>query len=69
LNRHKLFTEEQKAGTERKTFNRINGEGYLQVKSQIAPDSMANKEEVVWKMNDLVQRALKRKSFVLHQSK
>ena len=56
-----LFNEEQKLLLKEKLFNRINSEGYLQVKSQMHRTQLANKEEVVWKMNDLVQQALKKK--------
>jgi len=56
-----LFTEEQKLLLKEKLSNRINSEGYLQVKSQMHRTQLANKEEVVWKMNDLVQQALKKK--------
>ena len=56
-----LFTEEQKQVLKEKLSNRINSEGFLQVKSQIHRSQLANKEEVIWKMNELVQQALKKK--------
>jgi ribosome-associated protein len=56
-----LFTEEQKQVLKEKLSNRINSEGFLQVKSQTHRTQLANKAEVIWKMNDLVQQALKKK--------
>ena len=56
-----LFTEEQKQVLKEKLSNRINSEGNLQVRSQTHRTQLANKEEVVEKMNELVQQALKKK--------
>lgn len=56
-----LFTEEQKQVLKEKLFNRITAEGYLQVKSQTHRTQLSNKIEVVWKMNEMVQQALKKK--------
>ena len=56
-----FFTNEQKLVLKEKLSNRINTEGYLYVKSQTHRTQLANKEEVIWKMNDLVQQALKKK--------
>lgn len=56
-----LFTEEQKRVLKEKLSNRINAEGFLQVRSQTHRTQLANKEEVIWKMNELVQHALKKK--------
>jgi ribosome-associated protein len=44
-----------------KLSNRITGEGYLQVKSQVHRTQLSNKEEVTKKMNQLVNEALKKK--------
>jgi ribosome-associated protein len=44
-----------------KLSNRINSEGFLQVKSQTHRTQLANKEEVIKKMNELVANALKKK--------
>jgi ribosome-associated protein len=56
-----LITDGQKQILFQKLYNRINAEGLLQVKSQIHRTQLANKEEVVEKMNQLVFDALKRK--------
>jgi ribosome-associated protein len=56
-----LFTEEQKRILKEKLSNRINTEGFLQVRSQTHRTQLANKKEVVEKMNELVQHALKKK--------
>lgn len=44
-----------------KLQNRINSEGFLQVRSQAHRTQLANKEEVIKKMNGLLNEALKRK--------
>jgi ribosome-associated protein len=56
-----LFTEEQKLLLKEKLSNRINTEGFLQVRSQTHRTQLANKEEVIEKMNELVRHALKKK--------
>ena len=56
-----LFTEEQKQVLKEKLSNRITSEGYLQVKSQTHRTQLANKKEVIEKMNEMVQQALKKK--------
>jgi ribosome-associated protein len=56
-----LFTDEQKQILKEKLSNRINSEGFLQVKSQIHRTQLANKEEVIEKINQLVHDALKKK--------
>jgi ribosome-associated protein len=56
-----FFTEEQKQILQEKLSNRINSEGYLQVKSQMHRTQLANKKEVVEKINQLVHDALKKK--------
>ncbi len=53
-----LFTEEQKNRLLVKLSNRINKSGVLIVKSQIHRSQKANKQEVIEKMNHLVQLAL-----------
>lgn len=53
-----LFTEEQKNRLLLKLSNRINKSGVLIVKSQIHRSQQANKQEVIEKMNHLVQLAL-----------
>ena len=56
-----LLTAEQKTTLQVKMSNRINGEGFLQVRSQIHRAQLANKQEVVERMNQLVQQALTKK--------
>lgn len=53
-----LLTEEQKAVLTEKLANRINAEGLLQVKSQTARTQLGNKQEVIAKMNDIINKAL-----------
>jgi ribosome-associated protein len=55
-----LFTAAQKAILERKLAARINSEGYLQVRSQVYRSQLANKEEVVRKMEEMITQALKK---------
>jgi len=55
-----ILNDEQKALVTEKLSNRINAEGYLQVRSQTHRTQLANKEEVVKKMNGLVEKALKK---------
>jgi ribosome-associated protein len=55
-----LLTEPQKAMLEKKLASRINAEGWLQVRSQVHRSQLANKQEVVRKMEDLVAAALKK---------
>ena len=53
-----LATDEQKQLIQEKLVNKINAEGFLQVKSQADRSQLANKEDVVKKMNALVNKAL-----------
>ena len=53
-----LFTQEQKQVLFLKLSNRINKAGVLIVKSQVHRSQQANKEEVIEKMNHLLQLAL-----------
>jgi ribosome-associated protein len=53
-----LLTAEQKILVLEKLSNRINSEGFLQVRSQEERTQLGNKQLVVKKMNDLVQKAL-----------
>lgn len=55
------FTEEQKAIIREKLSNRINSEGSLVVKAQTHRTQLANKEEAIRKVHELVQQALHRK--------
>lgn len=56
-----LLSAEQKELLLEKLANRINSEGFLQVRSQEHRTQLANKEEVIKKMNRLVTDALKKK--------
>ncbi len=56
-----LLTEEQKKLILEKLSNRITGEGFLQVKAQTHRTQLANKEEVIEKINKLVSEALRKK--------
>ncbi|MES1217336.1 MAG: alternative ribosome rescue aminoacyl-tRNA hydrolase ArfB [Bacteroidota bacterium] len=58
-----LFTDEQKQLLKEKLSNRINSEGFLLVKSQTHRSQLSNKEEVIKKMNALIQHALVKKKF------
>jgi ribosome-associated protein len=56
-----LLTDEQKLILKEKLSNRITSDGFLQVKSQVHRTQLANKEEVIEKINKLVADALKKK--------
>ena len=60
IGRSSLLTEEQKAVLEKKLAAKINSEGFLQVRSQVYRSQLSNKEEVVRKMQLLVEAALKK---------
>jgi ribosome-associated protein len=53
-----LLTEVQKDLLEQKLVSKINGEGFLQVKSQTFRTQLENKQEVIKKMEGLLERAL-----------
>jgi ribosome-associated protein len=53
-----LLDERQKQQVAAKLSNRINADGNLQVRSQTHRSQLANKEEVVKRINQLVQQAL-----------
>jgi ribosome-associated protein len=57
----RLFTDEQKLLIGKKLENKITGEGFLLVKSQRGRTQLENKEEVVKKLNYLVEHALIKK--------
>lgn len=56
-----FFSEEQKQILKEKLSNRINAEGFLLVKSQAHRSQLANKQDVIEKMNELVIKALHKK--------
>ena len=53
-----LFTGEEKSRIIDKLSNRINSEGVLVVKSQSERTQLGNKEQVIKKMNTLLEKAL-----------
>ena len=55
------LSEEQKELVRHKLANRINAEGQLLVKAQTHRTQLANKEEAIRKINELVAGALKKK--------
>lgn len=55
------LTSDQKKILLEKLSNRVTGEGFLQVKSQSHRSQLANKEEVIEKINNLINAALIRK--------
>lgn len=56
-----LLTDEQKQLVTEKLNNRINSEGFLSVKLQMHRTQLANKQEAVEKIHDLVKRSLEKK--------
>lgn len=56
-----LLTDEQKSTLKEKLANRITADGNIQVKSQVHRTQLANKDEAVKKINDLVAKALVKK--------
>ena len=56
-----LLSPDQKTLVSQKLANRITSAGFLQLKSQTHRTQLANKEEVVEKINNLVHEALKKK--------
>ena len=55
-----LFTEAEKGLLESKLAGKINSEGFLQVRSQVHRTQLGNKAEVVRKMQDLLEKSLKK---------
>jgi len=55
-----ILNDEQKSIISRKFAGKINSEGFLQLKSQVHRSQLANKEEVVKKIMDLIESALKK---------
>lgn len=56
-----LLSDEQKMIVKEKLSNRITAEGFLQVKSQVHRTQLANKDEVIERINTLIAGALKKK--------
>jgi ribosome-associated protein len=53
-----LLSEAQKVHLENKLSSKITGEGFIQVKSQSHRSQLDNKQEVIEKMESLIERAL-----------
>lgn len=53
-----LYSPEQKELIRNKLINKINSEGFLLVKSQTERSQLGNKQLVITKMNELVNKAL-----------
>lgn len=53
-----LITDAEKDMLEQKLDSKINSEGFLQVKSQTHRSQLDNKEEVIGKIQDLIENAL-----------
>jgi ribosome-associated protein len=53
-----LVVDEEKKLLQERLFKKINADGFLLVKSQAGRTQLGNKEDVVKKMNDLVNKAL-----------
>jgi ribosome-associated protein len=53
-----LLSEAQKVQLENKLASKITGEGFIQVKSQSHRSQLDNKQEVIEKMESLIERAL-----------
>jgi ribosome-associated protein len=54
----KLFTAEEKERLKNKLANKINADGFVLVKSQTERSQLGNKQQVIKKMNLLIQKAL-----------
>jgi ribosome-associated protein len=58
INNSDFFNEDEKVLISEKLVNKINADGFLLVKSQTARTQLANKAEVLLKINALVKKAL-----------
>lgn len=56
-----LLMDDQKILLKEKLSNRISSDGFLQVKSQTHRTQLANKEEAIEKINELIKKALEKK--------
>ena len=61
VNASLLINEEQKKAIMQQLANRITSEGILLVKSQTERSQLGNKQQVIKKMNELVNKALQPK--------
>lgn len=60
VNNSSLLSDEQKKTVLSRLRNRINAAGFFQVRSQLHRSQLSNKADVVMKMNNLLQEALKK---------
>ena len=60
IDESRILNDDQKALIQQKLANRINSEGFLQVRSQTHRTQLANKGEVIEKMNNLITNSLKK---------
>jgi ribosome-associated protein len=60
-----ILSNEQKEILLKKLANKVNSEGFLQVRSQIYRSQLSNKGEVVRKMHILIEQALVKKKIRL----
>lgn len=58
INASALINDEEKQRLHEKLINKINADGFLQVKSQTERTQLANKQQVIKKMGLLVAKAL-----------
>lgn len=61
IDNSRLLSEEQKQQLKEKLINRVTADGHLQLKSQTHRTQLANKNEVIKRMNELVFYALRKK--------
>jgi ribosome-associated protein len=55
-----ILKDEQKGILQNKLAGKVNSEGFLQVRSQVYRSQLQNKEEVTKKLNELIEKALKK---------
>ena len=60
VEKSQILNVEQKALIKEKLANRINADGVMQVRSQTHRTQLANKDEVIKKMNQLITQALQK---------
>lgn len=60
IRKSSIFTSAQKDQLEKKLASRIDSDGMLRVKSRVHRTQLANKAEVVRKMEELIRRGLTR---------
>lgn len=61
IDKSQFLSVEQKILLNEKLRNRINTDGFLQVKSQVHRTQLANKQEAIEKINELLIKALLKK--------